>query len=350
MVTQPKACTRAYNSPSPPPLNEVRFKARADKSETHKNASKSRWGTFNILEYVFEQVGPVLHQYLCTYFTHCPTLPNTRFLVGERLDKHPYFCYSICTVQTPVWTTGLRRTPTVCRGAKLTLRKPKAAWEINQQLSCTESSVSHERTPMTSGALHLHRRSIMAIRKLNADRALFRQAFPLGWTNIPHKVIACMVSEKYAFRKNELQILLALARKTWGFHKFSDRISRSQFRKMTGLDVSAISRALRSLRERCAIQKVREHSWNTMRACEWKIELDTHKWKTLDECGAEITHRTIHAENRVTKRIRSPTLIYPITRESPLKERDKYSRSKIRGETTLKENHNDSIENRKARY
>ena len=53
----------------------------------------------------------------------------------------------------------------------------------------------------------------------------------------------------------ESRILWALFRKTYGWHKKADRVSRSQFAEITGLDPRHISRTLANLLSRNIIIK-----------------------------------------------------------------------------------------------
>lgn len=78
-------------------------------------------------------------------------------------------------------------------------------------------------------------------------------AFEPNTTQVPNYVFALIPNLSEA----ELKVLLAVVRKTYGWHKDADKISVSQLEKMTGLSYSAIKKARASLRAK-GIQLVKQ--------------------------------------------------------------------------------------------
>ncbi len=74
-----------------------------------------------------------------------------------------------------------------------------------------------------------------------------------GFTKIPNTLLSMIPLMADA----ELKVVLALARKTYGWHKESDAISLSQFQKMTGLSRQSVITGLRFAIERGILQEVR---------------------------------------------------------------------------------------------
>lgn len=68
-----------------------------------------------------------------------------------------------------------------------------------------------------------------------------------NWTQIPNKLIDEYMSE---LKGSELMIMLAICRKTIGWHKQCDDISGSQLAEITGLARETISRSVQSLEEK----------------------------------------------------------------------------------------------------
>jgi len=66
------------------------------------------------------------------------------------------------------------------------------------------------------------------------------------FTRVPHVTLERLA--RVRLKPNEWRTVMALMRKTYGYHKSKDRISLSQFEKMTGMDRKRQSSALKSLR------------------------------------------------------------------------------------------------------
>jgi len=66
------------------------------------------------------------------------------------------------------------------------------------------------------------------------------------FTKFDNKVLDALI--QYRIPGQEMKCILFIIRKTWGFHKITDNIALSQFRKATGMDKSSISKALDRLR------------------------------------------------------------------------------------------------------
>jgi phage replication O-like protein O len=73
-----------------------------------------------------------------------------------------------------------------------------------------------------------------------------------NFTKIPNLILDQIMPE---LSKAELKILLCICRKTYGWQKERDRISRSQFKEMTKLGKNNIEVALKSLKEMGIITK-----------------------------------------------------------------------------------------------
>ena len=85
----------------------------------------------------------------------------------------------------------------------------------------------------------------------------------------------------------EWRILFALWRKTYGWHKKTDRISYTQFEELTGLDRRHIARTINSLKRRNIIKV----SGNMKHNLEYSFQKDYDRWEQLPKGVA--THKTL---------------------------------------------------------
>ena len=92
-------------------------------------------------------------------------------------------------------------------------------------------------------------------------------------TEVQEKMISIRISGE------AVQCLQLIIRKTYGFHKSNDRISLSQFTKITGIARSSVVRALNQLSERKIIIKDGSHNKETI----YSVNEDTSQWEGSDK-------------------------------------------------------------------
>lgn len=169
---------------------------------------------------------------------------------------------------------------------------------------------------------------------------------PGKWIQTPKAVLKAIISNDFRLSKNEIQVIIVILLKTWGFQKYSDRIARSQINALTGLNVSAISRAMRALRARQILVSCKDYSWKKLSPYELRIEDDTSKW--LKRAHSDKTSRvTNHAQDLVTNPHRKSRTIHATTIDS---EKEAFIEHTQKPKTLIKETAHVPIENRKARY
>lgn len=325
MVTQPKACTRAYNTEIPPPLSEVRLKARADKQEIYADFRFFRWGNHatNDTDTVACSFSSIkLRKAPLTFLEHLlyfrgsrhatdiarpSSLGPTQQMTCERAGwAFPFI--------TPPVTVGDNPNRSI---AAFAFRSP--LWEF---------ASSYERDWDPRRATSFMKTYIFKYqRRKDPD---LEKLFSKGrWTRIKNNVLDAIISKDFGISKNEMQILFAIIRKTWGYGKSTDRISRTQIQRLTGLDLAVISHSLKALRERRILVKENEHSWKTRQAIGWRIEDNTDKWLTkasIDDDSSSVRIRPLKqgripphraVENRPTTKdsLTKEHIKYPKTRE-----------------------------------
>ncbi|UOA08467.1 replication protein [Methylobacter sp. S3L5C] len=69
-----------------------------------------------------------------------------------------------------------------------------------------------------------------------------------GYTRIVNELLEALY--RFEFSKCEYQIILAIIRKTYGYHKKADSIGNTQLAQMTGIERSNVARTIRSLIEK----------------------------------------------------------------------------------------------------
>lgn len=74
-----------------------------------------------------------------------------------------------------------------------------------------------------------------------------------NYTRISNEILEALASAKLS--SYEFRIIIAILRKTYGFHKKKDWISLSQFSDLTGIKLSHISRTIKKLKEKNIILK-----------------------------------------------------------------------------------------------
>jgi phage replication O-like protein O len=99
-----------------------------------------------------------------------------------------------------------------------------------------------------------------------------------GFTRIANEILEALA--KVNLSAYETRTLLALLRKTYGFQKKEDRISVSQFQKITGLKRQHQSRALKELEERQIITRIGDGFINN-----YLFQKDFSKWRTITKRG-----------------------------------------------------------------
>lgn len=126
-----------------------------------------------------------------------------------------------------------------------------------------------------------------------------------GYTMVPHSVFVLIVSNDFGLSKNEMQVLLFLIRKCWGYQRWRDRVSQSQIADATGLDKSTIYRCLANLRKRGILERTSPHSWSKLLAAEWRIECDTTKWRRHPSKRGQSAERVIHVNKEEVNRAKN---------------------------------------------
>jgi len=106
-----------------------------------------------------------------------------------------------------------------------------------------------------------------------------------GYTQIPNELLEQLA--KIKLNSCEGRTIFALIRKTYGWHKETDRISISQFEKLTGLNRSSQCRALKSLVDRNVFIK---DMTNYITA--YGIQKDYTKWKGSLSVGTSVSRET----------------------------------------------------------
>jgi len=136
-----------------------------------------------------------------------------------------------------------------------------------------------------------------------------------GFTRLANELLEALA--RINLSAYEWRTLVALWRKTYGFQKKEDRISVSQFQKVTGLDRRHQVRALSSLERRKIIVKNDNgfiHSYS--------FEKDHSKWATVADSGNSLTV----ADSGNTLLPIQATKPLPI--QAPTKEKRKHTKEK----------------------
>lgn len=92
-----------------------------------------------------------------------------------------------------------------------------------------------------------------------------------NFTGIPNAILETMSR----FSGAETKVLMVICRKTYGWKKDTDKISASQFVKMTGLDVSTIRRVTRKLALDGVIAKSASQGGTKLDLPEYEINTDS---------------------------------------------------------------------------
>ena len=146
-----------------------------------------------------------------------------------------------------------------------------------------------------------------------------------NYTQVPNKFfdeIMCEISYK-----SELIITMAIIRKTFGWHKGSDKISQSQLSKITGMGRKSVKRGLKYGIERGTIVKIEESTPN--QAAEYglnfknfdieKDEVQTENSEGASDPGCDDPGRDTSSRGGMTPRVSDPI------QKKGLKERSKES-------------------------
>ena len=80
-----------------------------------------------------------------------------------------------------------------------------------------------------------------------------------GYAQVDNNILEAL--SRYKLTSYELRIVLAIIRKTLGWHKDSDIISHSQLRQLTGIDERNIVRTIKKLTEKNILEKQVLHQY-----------------------------------------------------------------------------------------
>lgn len=106
-----------------------------------------------------------------------------------------------------------------------------------------------------------------------------------GYCKIANEIIEAL--SRYRIPGEQMQVLMAILRKTYGFNKKEDSISNSQFVKATGLKKGNVSRALSNLVEREVVIKT-----DNKRIPTYRFNKDYRDWKLLSKLQPVIKKAT----------------------------------------------------------
>ncbi len=95
-----------------------------------------------------------------------------------------------------------------------------------------------------------------------------------GHTDIAHEVLEALMQAK--LNGTQWDLVMAVIRRTWGWHKKQDYISLKLFQKLTGRHRNLIARELASLQKRNIIQQTRKPTLD--QGAKWKINKNWETW------------------------------------------------------------------------
>ena len=102
------------------------------------------------------------------------------------------------------------------------------------------------------------------------------------FTQIPNELMEILMSN--ALSRNEIRVLLLIARKTYGFHKKSDQISLTQFQEKLGLSRQGVVSILKRLELVNICRQV--HKGNSrLASSEWLIDTTNYPEKLVKLSG-----------------------------------------------------------------
>lgn len=137
-----------------------------------------------------------------------------------------------------------------------------------------------------------------------------------GYTAIANEIMEAL--SRYRIPGEQMQCLLFILRKTYGFNKKWDAISNSQFTKATGLDKSSVCRAINGLIDKNIVDK----NVNPL-IPRYQFNKNYKKWKVLTKKSTvdkKVNDRLQKSQQVLTKK--SPTKDIPketITKDIPPK-------------------------------
>lgn len=128
-----------------------------------------------------------------------------------------------------------------------------------------------------------------------------------GYTAIANEIMDAMV--KYRIPGEQMQCLLFILRKTYGFNKKSDKISLSQFVKGTGIKRRAVARAIKALQDKNIIfVKKGGAKKDTIIVSEYTFNKRFKSWKSSvkkDTGSVKIDRKVVskktHTKDNITK-------------------------------------------------
>ncbi len=98
-----------------------------------------------------------------------------------------------------------------------------------------------------------------------------------GYTAIANEIMEALI--KYPIAATQMQCLLMILRKTYGYNKKTDAISLSQFEKFTNLDRRHIHRAVKELQKKNIIKVIKRSAKNgTKKTTEYRFNKVYTSW------------------------------------------------------------------------
>ena len=121
-----------------------------------------------------------------------------------------------------------------------------------------------------------------------------------GYTPVANEILEQLA--KLSLTSREWRTLLALWRKTWGWHKKEDKISMTQFEKMTGIERRNQSRTLKSL-----IAKNIIYRKETRPVITYGFQKDYTEWVAIVSSDTSVFPDNRVLYGRTTKPLSQPT-------------------------------------------
>ncbi|MCX5782731.1 MAG: replication protein [Elusimicrobia bacterium] len=116
-----------------------------------------------------------------------------------------------------------------------------------------------------------------------------------GFTKFPNQVLEALYNRN--LNGSEYQIVLAIIRKTLGWNKPQDAISRSQFEEMCSKDGCSLERAIKKLLSKGII--IRNGKRNGV--IKWSVESNTENWQTTLKKEATTKKRIVLPAKKTRK-------------------------------------------------
>ena len=119
-----------------------------------------------------------------------------------------------------------------------------------------------------------------------------------GYTKIANEILDALI--KYRIPGEQVQVLLYILRKTYGFNKTNDRISNSQFVSATGMKKGNVSRAVKNLVSKNIVIKSDNKYIPT-----YRFNKNYKTWKVLSilQPVINITTSVIKSDNKLLSKV-----------------------------------------------